>query len=448
MQAKKFSEIKLANFQKLSQAIIGFEFEFYSNYSYTKTLELLNIHLAPVKVWGQKKYHSGFETDKLNWKIEPDFSGGYDMVELVTGPLDYQTARVSLLKCLNFIQKYGWTGELSGIHMNISFDKDRTSKRIDNLNKLKLVLNTDEDLVYSKFPTRKNNMYARTVKKLLPYKGFDYVDSALTILQNNIELPNTKYYGLNLTHSNRVEVRYLGGVEYHNKTAELLEMMDYFIDLIWQSCNELLDDNDKQKLITYLDNSIKEYNLISNLDGFLSQAPGVTLQIDKRGDYELIMAYYPQLLDQLHTILTHIQGLGECIINWDTIRRRMEIVGASTPIKPIFSVNDIDFVACIIEDGEYENCVFTDCELRGALLDKCRLYTSTAEKSRLVNCRVDGMCDLNKCFFAGGYFNGSMTGGVFRMGRKGDNAEFDGVRMNRFDKSSNFEFFGKKEDDK
>jgi len=445
MNSKKFSEIKLADFQKLSQAVIGFEFEFYSKYSYTKTLELLNIHLAPVKVWGQNRYHSDFETDKLNWKIEPDFSGGYDMVELVTGPLDYQTARVMLLKCLKFIQKWGWTGELSGIHMNISFDNDRTGKRIETLNKLKLILNTDEDLVYKSFPNRKNNMYARSIKRLLPYKGFDYADAGLSILQQNIELPATKYYGLNFSHSNRVEVRYLGGKDYQNKVGDLLELMDYFIGIIWNSCGEALDDTDKQKLIKYLDDSINEYSAISSLDGFLAKAPGVTLQIDKRGEYELLMAYYPQLLDKLHQILTHIQGLGECVINWDTIRRRMEIVGATEPIKPVFSIRDVDFVACIIGDGEYDNCIFTNCEIKTALLDRCRTYSSELENSRLINCRVDSGCVLTKCFFAGGYFNGHMVGGVFRMGRKGEMAEFESVRMSKWDKSQDFEDFKQKD---
>ena len=168
---KKYSDKFLNQSDKLKDAVIGFEFEFYmKDLSYYKTLELLNKELEPVKVWGFRQYHSDFTPDNKNFKIEPDLSGGSNMVELVTGPLNFYDAKYYLIKIIKFIQTYGYTNEKSSIHFNISFsDKD-----LNDLNPLKLILNTDEEEIYRTYPTRKDNVYAKTVKKIIPFKEYDF----------------------------------------------------------------------------------------------------------------------------------------------------------------------------------------------------------------------------------------------------------------------------------
>jgi len=121
---EKYSDKFLNQKHKLKDSIIGFEFEFYmKDLSYYKTLELLNNELNPIKVWGFRQYHSGFKVDDKNFKIEPDLSGGSNMVELITGPLNYYDAKYFLIKILKIIQKYGYTNDKSSIHFNISLMK-------------------------------------------------------------------------------------------------------------------------------------------------------------------------------------------------------------------------------------------------------------------------------------------------------------------------------------
>ena len=68
---KKYSDKFLNQSNKLKFARVGFEFEFYmKDLSYYKTLELLNIELSPVKMWGFRQYHSDFKPDEKNFKIE------------------------------------------------------------------------------------------------------------------------------------------------------------------------------------------------------------------------------------------------------------------------------------------------------------------------------------------------------------------------------------------
>jgi hypothetical protein len=191
---RKYSDKFLNQSGKLKDAKIGFEFEFYmKDLSYYKTLELLNTELTPVKVWGFRQYHSDFTPDDKNFKIEPDLSGGSNMVELVTGPLDFYDAKYYLIKIIKFIQNYGYTNEKCSIHFNISFnDKD-----LNNLNILKLILNVDEDEIYRSYPSRKDNVYAKTIKKIIPYKEYDFFNIPISVVKNNMRLPNDKYYGVN-----------------------------------------------------------------------------------------------------------------------------------------------------------------------------------------------------------------------------------------------------------
>ena len=122
---KKYSDKFLNQSNKLKLAKVGFEFEFYmKDLSFYKTLEILNDDLKPVKVWGFRQYHSDFTPDSENFKIEPDLSGGSNMVELVTGPLSFYDAKYYLIKIIKFIQNYGYTNEKCSIHFNISFEDE------------------------------------------------------------------------------------------------------------------------------------------------------------------------------------------------------------------------------------------------------------------------------------------------------------------------------------
>jgi len=148
---RKYSDKFLGQSKKLKKAKIGFEFEFYlKDLSYYKTLEFLNKDLSPVKVWGFRQYHSNFTPDANNFKIEPDLSGGSNMVELVTGPLDFYDAKYYLIKILKFIQNYGYTNEKSSIHFNLSFNDEEMN--LNDINILKLILNTDEEEIYRAYP--------------------------------------------------------------------------------------------------------------------------------------------------------------------------------------------------------------------------------------------------------------------------------------------------------
>jgi hypothetical protein len=421
---RKYSDKFLNQSNKLKDARIGFEFEFYmKDLSYYKTLEILNDELKPVKVWGFRQYHSDFTPDENNFKIEPDLSGGSNMVELVTGPLNFYDAKYYLIKIIKFIQNYGYTNEKCSIHFNISF----LEKDLNDINTLKLILNIDEDEIYRTYPTRKDNVYAKTVKKIIPYKEYDFFNIPVTVVKNNMRLPGDKYYGINFLHINndknsqRLEFRYIGGKDYEKNLGQLIYFMERFIINVYDSIDVDFNAEDVNKLEEYLEDNIKTYKNLSNYDNFIVDFSSIQIQIDQDSNYDVVATYYPKIYSRIFNLIDCTEGLKECIVNYVTSTQTMEIVDAR--IKTTSTLKNYDLVNCQLE-GIFEDCLFLGCEIKNSQCIKSKLIQCDADDSKILNCKVE-QSTLNNCYFMDGLLNGDMYGGVFRSGKLGPFATMD-----------------------
>jgi len=423
---KVFSTKYINDFEKLKNAIVGFEFEFYTDKSYYKLLELLNNELAPITVSGYRKYHSAFKPDESNFKIEPDLSGGYDMVELITGPMPYVNSKIILLKILKFLQVHGRTDEKCSLHVNISFDKEKTTKTIDKLNQLKVILEVDEEYIYDYFPERKNNIYAKSVKTIIPFKGFDYYTSAIGILINNLELPDTKYYGINIKtiEKGRLEWRYIGGKDYHTKTSEILTLMDYFISTSWDCISAPLDEDDLEKLKEYLFENINNFKSFTNLEDFIAQFPTIDIQVDKVNEFGVLKAYYETVYEQIYDLIHNVYNLKDCIINLDTLTNRLELVDAT--LKVIFDISNIDLIECKANNGRYTDCNFISSEVVNGAIHGGEIIDSNIIGSKIQATKIDQNSEIHDSYLYQCFIDGNITGvSVLRMCKLGANAVVD-----------------------
>jgi len=420
---KIYSNEYITDIEILKKAIVGFEFEFYTERSYFKLLELLNNTLSPIQVHGYRKYHSSFKPDENNFKIEPDLSGGPELVELITGPLPYINSKIILLKILKTLDKYARTDEKCSIHINISFEDNGDGMILNNLNALKLLLEVDEDLIYNYFPERKNNIYAKSVKTLIPFKDFDFSTNAIEILQTNIQYPDTKYYGINFQtiQNGRLEWRYIGGNNYHKKTSEILSLMDYFIMKTWDCINQPLNEEDKDKLQKYLFENINIFKTFSNYDDFISEFPTIDIQVDKIRDYGILKGYYDKMYNTVYEIVRNTYNLKNCIINYDSELNRIELVDAT--FKTIFDLNDIDFIECTINSGRYNICNFISSELVNGTIHGGDVIDSNIFNSKIENAKIDKESEISDCYLYMCNIDGNVKGSsVLRMCKIGPNA--------------------------
>ena len=422
----KYSDKFLNQSSKLKNAVVGMEFEMYmKDLSFYKTLELLNQEMSPMKVHGFREYHPDFKPDENNMIITPDLSGGSNMIEIITGPLSYYDAKYYLVKIVKFIQTHGYTNEKSSIHFNLSFNDDKMN--LNDLNILKLILTTDEDEIYRIYPSRKNNVYAKSVKKMIPYKEYDFFNIPISVVKNNLRTPNDKYYGINFLNINndkesqRLELRYIGGKDYEKNIGNLIYFMDRFIISVYDSIDADFTMEDVNKLEEYLEENISLFKNFSKYDNFIVDFPTIQLQIDQANSYDLINAYYQTIYIKLYNLIDATSGLKDCIVNYVTSTQTMEIVDAN--IKSTSTLKGYDLINCETE-GIFEDCFFIGSEIRNSQMTKCRLQQSSAQNSKVFNCKVESS-DLTNCYVMEGYLNGDMFGGVYRSGKLGPYATMD-----------------------
>ena len=308
----------------------------------------------------------------------------------------------------------------------------QTDKTIDKLNKLKIILKVDENYIYQFFPTRKNNFYAKSVKELIPFKGYDYSNDAINILINNLQLPDTKYYGINIKEidEGRLEFRYLGDVDYQFKSKEILDLTDYFISLTWNCINEELDDEETETLRNYLDENINNFKNFNRFENFISEFPTIQLEIDKNDDFIIVKSYYNQIYSKLYDVIKNIENLNNCIINYDTDSKKLEIVDAD--FKTIFEIRNLKIIDCVSNNGTYSWCTFINTEVKNCHLYNCILMGSEAFNCKMENCNVDQSTELKRCYYDGGTseMNGNFISGTWRSGKVGEYGELgDDVKI-------------------
>lgn len=412
---KTFSDKFIKNHKVLGMSILGIEFEFYSNHSFYKTLELLNLRLMPVNIHASSEYHSNINTDENNFKIEPDASLGPDGVELITGPLEYYEARNTIIKCLKFIRENGYTDDRCSIHLNISFK----NKNMTSLNKLKLILDFNEDYIYEKFPDRLGNVYARSIKNIIPFKFWDNDITNTNILNTSIDLPDdTKYYGINIANTDRgwLEYRYVGGTNYENKTESILLLLDYFIIQTYNSIDVPMDSTHDVKLTSYLTNNMADYTNFKSYEDFIAIHDKILFTVDKNEDINLCRSYYDKCFDYIFNLFRNkIEG-DDVIINYNTDDNTLEILNAK--ISGSEDINNLLMIDCEFNGCTITNCKLYDCDIKTSHIVLCNLKGSTVNESKVTECIISEQCELIDSFITGGSIAYStITGGVFRQGK-------------------------------
>lgn len=419
---KKYSDKYLSNYKTLGKATIGFEFECYFNSSFYKILELMNNEFNPVNIHGFRTYHSDFTPDANNFKLERDLSGGENMAELITGPLDYYSAKYYLVKILKFIDKHGYTNDKCSLHINLSFKDDD----LNDLNMLKQILTVDEDDIYSKFPSRKDNIYAKSVTNIIPFKDYDFSSVSIGNIGNILRIPKSKYYGVNFQNINsttaqRIEFRYIGGEDYQKQVGDILETMDKMIVTTHNNISSGFTEENVSDLSEFLDDRINNFKNLSSYDNFLIEYPSVEIQIDQDPRYEVVSAHYAKLYEKVYGLMESVDALEECVINYHVATNKLEVVGAK--FNSVLDLNNYDFINCEIYGGIFTNSNMFGCKILNSEVQKSKVGNSESKDTKLISCNVENS-ELEECFFQAGILNSHMEGGIFRSGKIGPYASF------------------------
>ena len=417
--------------------IIGFEFEFFSNLSLELTLFNLEKALGK-RIHYFDEGHSDFKPSESEWKLERDYSGGRKMYELVSYNTSYESAMDTLNKVFSFINRFGYTTDKCAFQVNISIT-DKLSMM--NFNKMKFILNFDEEYIYKNFPNRKNNLYCKSIKQILPISKY-YMENTNAIDPNNYVLPDSKYYGVNFLKlkSGYLEFRYLGGKDYEKKIDVVKEYIDYFIETIKQSINGIFNNNDIKKLKSVIN---KKRNLLSSYNSykdFIIAFPDVQILVDLIRTPSHVEVYYRQISDKIFHIMND-GNLERGVINYNTSYSSFEI--KDFIINSGFNIEDVDLISGLVTANLF-NCNLFECQIDNSNIQGCRMYQAcTIEDSKLNNCYVSSGSKIDNCYIAGGesVVLGELKDTIFRSGKVSSEAYKDAINtefisVKRFDDES------------
>jgi len=432
----------------LSSSVIGFEFEFYTNMLKGRAAESLS-KLINKKVVVSERYHSNIVVDANTCKLEPDYSGGSKMVEFITGPLPYNEAMTILIKVLNWIDENGWTTDRCAFQFSVSFDKFRkdVKNRMENLDKLKFILGLDENFIYSKFGNRAKNVYAKSIKRVVPRNRFSVIENITSIDPKMFKVPEDKYYGVNFTKipMGYLEFRYLGNRDYQKKTKDIREIIDYVLLYLYDLLSHRISGysrEDLAKLQSMMNQYTKVVRSFSDPEFFFRNFPDFHVFIDLKGWDENIKTYWSVVRDKIFDII--VEGnVTSGYFNYDTTTGRSQLKDARS--REALELKDIDLILCDIKNGIIKNCNIYSSKIRKSSIEQCYIVRdNTVISSKVKDCVVDFGNELEDCFIdcAGKSINCKIKEGVLRAGEIGENADisketlkvkgFEDLRKERF----------------
>ena len=386
----------------LNSALIGFEFEFYSRLSFGQiSIELSNLLgkkiVTAYKIQGLKgekvpASHTEIDVDYNQYKLEHDFSGGKSMVELVTGPTPLFEAKVILAKVLNWIKENGKTTERCGIHVNMSFNKFSTPNEkvdISSLDPLRFILTFDEDYVFSKFPNRKDNVFARSIDYVFPNNLFSFNDDIKTINRSSFSVPSEKYFGFNFLKLAKgyLELRYLGGKGYEEKIKDIIDIMDYSIFTIYDCLiNRSYTEQNLSRLKSRLYEHKKFINGILNYNTFKTFYKNIDIYIDLKQDQQLLSTYWNEYRYALFDLI-YVNGMKSGHINLDIDLHRYQVKDGVF-YRP-WMLKDYDLIDCRFKNAIFDNCTIIGCKIKSSQLFFTEIILDNEiEDSKVKSCYI------------------------------------------------------------
>jgi len=426
--------INLKDSDILSKGLVGVEFEFYSNTSIEDTAKEVG-KLLGKKIRVEKKAHSEFQPTQDEFKMEPDMSGGAGLIELVTGAVPYSAGRLMIIKMCDWIKKNGYTTDRSSIHLNLSFNPELSGNKnlLSKMNPLKFILDFNEDKVWKAFPNRQDSTYAKSIKFVIP-RIETYSYNGEHISSNNFIFPRTKYYGVNFEklQKNYLEFRYLGGENWHEKSAKILNLMDYFLVQLWTTASDnqtSFNDLNKIELKKILADNKKVIDLRVDWRNIEKNFPKCKFTVDMSNDPGVLDLYWPQIKERVALLFTQGQ-MDKGNINYDSDAGRIQVQDGHLPY--CFQLEAYEFIGCSLQ-GEFTYCDFFTCDIQSSDIKNCNIYYNTqVNNSKVGSSQTAWNAVLKNCYVYGTdtIFKGTMQGGIFREGKYDAKfAKFDDVEI-------------------
>lgn len=370
-------------------------------------------------------YHPlGTRNVSTSFQLERRTDRAGDAWRISTPFLSWYEARNIFSKLLKWIKENAETNDSCDVTTMFKF-ANHSSFQLSNANILKFVLDLKEEDIYDKFPSKKNSLYSKPVKKALLLQMTKSGSSILPRFNLDLSKTSDSYYAMEFggPFHNFIVIKYFGGAGYEDKKETILDtlskIIETFVDSI-KNPNLTFDNKEELKKIEERFNTIKAS--FRNYNDFKEQFPDLKLMVDLSTNEAYLSTFFMQIRSKLMEIITE-GNLTEGLLNYDSDKGRFQL--KDMHIKDAMFLRGLDIVNCEIE-GAIEECDIFGSKIHLSDLKRCNLFNqSVIENSYLFDCYVNSSSELKECHFAGfrGVMNGQMQGGVFESGMSNTEAK-------------------------
>jgi hypothetical protein len=368
------------------------------------------------------------DASSYNFQLRRTEDGVY---HLSTSFLMYRDSRLTIINLLKWIERNGFTDRNHNLFIDLKFlDAQKgpfkgtlfsNSLRVESVDKLKFILDFDEDSIYKDFPTRKDSFNSQSIlifempQKFIPRES-DIIDPKY------YTVPSTKNCGINFDTiiDGYLRMQYLGGQGYEKKVQEILKAINQFCVTAWiAATDKKMTAKNIEKFKIVLDSKRKIRESYYDYSVFKKNYPNIKFSVDLMDNSKVLDYYYQILRDRIFDIFSNIEFKGSIDLNYDTTISVFQIKESSITVKEL---SGVEIIKCKITKGTFTNCDIYDCGVVDASFYNCNLFLDTiAERCNLYDSFVNRTVEIKQCQFTGmnGILNGSMLGGVFITGKVG-----------------------------
>lgn len=210
---------------------------------------------------------AGVDTDMIR-EITTDH---YDMVEIITHPLPVNAALENIKEMFEFIRERGETFDYAGMHISIS----TTQHDLDDFDLMKFVTLMDLPHVLNYFPARE---YVQSLQDIVEDKISQYMSGNMTYdIDYGSSMTDVAMDALNYAREaiddhkeqsikfgdyeimdGRIELRFFGGEDYHNRQDEIFTHLLRALYLLTFAYTDEHDKTYKKKMVRMISNVFKE----------------------------------------------------------------------------------------------------------------------------------------------------------------------------------------------
>ena len=371
---------------------------------------------------------SSQEPSSFNFQLKRGEDGTY---HLITPFLLYRDSRLVIINLLKWIERNGSTDINTNLIIDLKFlDQEpgpfkgtllSTATKIDNIDRLKFILEFDEELIYKNFPSRKNYFISQSIQNFEPTNKFIAKEYS-SVDPKFYQIPSTFNCGINFEHLNEgfLRMQYIGGVSYDKKIDEILNSINQFCVTAWDSSlNRNLSRENIIKFEKIVSKNKKIRESYYDFAIFQKNFPKIKFTVDLIDNNKSLDTYYQTLRERIYEILSNIETSKGFELNYDSSISVFQINEGDLICK---NVNGVEFINCKIKGGIFNKVDFFNCVLNDSYLSECNLFLeSKANQCILVNSFTNRTSEILNTDFSGmaGVLNGKMEGGIFRNGKIG-----------------------------